>query len=236
MIRNQRSQSPRRRRSATVLIAGMAALVAAALVVSAGAGAHRPVDRVPDAAQTAAAPCAARVDRTNAREDGAVAAAADYATLLARLLPLDRGQARRVVADVASANHWAALVAAVDAELAPLQAKAASLPGSTLYRQSVLATRVLSMTPPNGITDAPRARVAVWTLVTIGRSKAREAAQSNPLARFMTLNLDLVYERGAWRLDRTTQQVGPTPLLDGEPQPAEDLGRALDGFTDWRPA
>jgi len=187
-------------------------------------------------AQPAVTPGPARVDRTTRSTDGAVAAAVDYATLLARLFPLDRARAREVVADVASAAHRPALLAAVDAELVPLQSQAGELPGSMVYRQSVLATRVLSVTSADDPADVARARVAVWALFTVGQSGERAGERANPLATFTTLTLDLVFERGAWRLDGTTQRAGPTPLLDGRPQLADEFDRALDGFTDWRPA
>jgi hypothetical protein len=177
-----------------------------------------------------------RVDRTTRSVDGAVAAAVDYATLLARLFPLDRDRARQMAADVASAANRPALLAAVDAELVPLQAQAAALPGATVYRQSVLATRVQSVEPAGDPSEAVRARVAVWALFIVGQSGERVGAQTNPLATFTTLTLDLVFERDAWRLDGTTQRVGPTPLLDGRPQAVDDFDRALDSFTDWRPA
>jgi len=60
--------------------------------------------------------------------------------------------------------------------------------------------------------------------------------QANPVGSFSTVTLSLVWERSGWRLDGTAQRPGPTPLVDGQPVVADEFGRALDRFTDWRPA
>jgi hypothetical protein len=176
------------------------------------------------------------VDRTVHSRAGAVAAAVEYATLLSRLLPLDRQEAVRVVGDASSYRHRGALIAAVDRELVPLQERVAALPGAAVHRQSALATRV------DAYSDGTRpatARVSVWVLFTIGLgSIAADGSvdEANPVARFATVILDLVWERHGWRLDGSAQRPGPTPLLDGAPQSGQDFATALDGFSDWRPA
>ena len=80
-------------------------------------------------------------------------------------------------------------------------ALAAGLPGSTVYRQSVLATRLESYGPV-------RARVSVWVLATVGQSGGRAGARVNPVASFATFTLELAWERAAWRLDGTGQRPG----------------------------
>ncbi len=157
-----------------------------------------------------------------------MAAAARLATLLARLFPLDRPHAEQLVRQAASAAYRDTLVTAVDEQLLPLQRQAAGLPGATAYRQSVLATRLEAYSPG-------RARVSVWLLVTLANT-GTAGGQSNPVGSFTTVTLDVVWERAAWRLDHTSQQAGPTPLLDGQPQPAGEFTAALVGFADWRPA
>jgi hypothetical protein len=167
----------------------------------------------------------AGVDRSAPSREGAVAAGVRYATLLAQLFPADRAAAERAAADAASAGYRDVLVAAVDRQLVPLQRQAGRLPGSTVYRQAVLATRLEGYAPP-------RARVSVWVLATVGQT----GQQVNPIASFTTFTLDLVWERAAWRLDGTGQRPGPTPLTDGQPQQVDEFDAALAGFTDWRPA
>ncbi len=181
----------------------------------------------------------ASVGREDRSPDGAVAAAVEYATLLSRLFPLDAVQARRVAADAASDAYRPGLVAAVDAELAPLQRQLAELPSATVHRQSVLATRVDAY--PNEQPGGGRARVSVWVMLTLGQhtesgSAERAGDQANAVASFGTVVLDLMWERGAWRLDGTAQRSGPTPLLDGRPQTTDEFSAALAGFADWRPA
>jgi len=188
------------------------------------------VDRPPSPEVAVVGPAvAAGVDRSARSRDGAVAAAVAYATMLGRLFPLGRAAAEQAAADAASASYRLVLVAAVDRQLVPLQRQASRLPGSTVYRQSVLATRLESYT-------AERARVSVWVLATVAQAGGPAGARLNPLASFATFALDLVWERAAWRLNGTGQRPGPTPLLDGQPQQVGDFDSALDGFTDWRPA
>jgi hypothetical protein len=166
---------------------------------------------------------------------GALSAAAESTTLLTRMLPMDADEARRVAADVASDAYRAVLVAAVDTELLPLQWQMAGLPGP-LHRQSVLASRMESYAASS---DMGRARVSVWLLFTVGlneESADGAAERTNAVGRFVTVSVDLVWQRGQWRLDAVTQRPGPTPLLDGAPQTARDFAAALAGFADWRPA
>ena len=156
--------------------------------------------------------------------DGAVVAAARYATLLAELFALSPDDARRVVGDVASEASRPALSAAVDVELTPLQRQAAKLPGTTVFRQSVLATRVGSYT-------ASHARVTVWVLQVM----AQAGQPANPVASFSLVTVDMLWERQGWRLDRPEERDGPAPLLSGRPASADELEASLRGFDEWRP-
>jgi len=190
---------------------------------------------LPSGTDVAVPSVVAAPDRVSPSRAGALSAAAQSATLLSRLLPLEPAQARRVAADVAAEGYRRALVAAVDTELAPLQRQIAGLPGA-LYRQSVLATRLDSY-PTSWA--AGRARVSLWLLFMVGLgSEAADGAgeRTNAVARFATVSLDLVWERNGWRLSGVDQRPGPTPLLDGVPQSAAELAAALAGFADWRPA
>jgi hypothetical protein len=191
-------------------------------------------------------------DRTRRSKAGAVDAGAHYATLLAQLFPLDGDHARAVVADAASDEARSRLVAAIDANLLPLQQQAGDLSGVTTYRQAVLATHLVSYSA-----DAPAsagtvhqpataagawARVTVWTLLTVSRTPWAGAGTtqagdnaSNAIGSFGTVHLDLTWQRGAWRIDDSTTLDGPTPLVDGTPSTGTQLNSALKGFQDWRP-
>jgi len=222
---------PRRRGSggtAARLRPGVVVLVA--LAAAAGFVTGVLVDRPSGPGVTVAGPAVAGGAGRGVRSrDGAVAAGVEYATLLARLFPADRQEAEQAVADAASAGYRPVLVAAVARQLVPLQRQAAALPGATVYRQSVLATRLDSY-------RVDRARVSVWVLATVAQTGQQTGTRANPVASFATFVLELVWERAAWRLDGTGQRPGPTPLLDGSPQPAGEFEAGLDGFTDWRPA
>jgi hypothetical protein len=154
-----------------------------------------------------------------------LAAGVDAATLMARLFPLDPAAAHVVVDGVASAAYRAALGAAVDAELVPLQRQIAGLAGRPIYRQSVLAARVVSFAPP-------RARVSAWVMLTAGQA----GVDSNAVATFAIVTVDLVLERGDWRLDGTSETPGPSPEVRDVPSTTDALAARLDGFADWRAA
>jgi hypothetical protein len=188
-------------------------------------------------------------DRAVRSKAGAVNAAAYYATLLAQLFPLDAEHARAVVADAASDEARSRLVAAIDANLLPLQQQAGDLSGVTTYRQAVLATHLVSYSADTPATAGTahqaaaaagaRARVAVWTLLTVSHTPWARAggtqAADNAIGSFGTVHLDLTWQRGAWRIDDSTTLDGPTPLVDGTPSTGTELNSALKSFQDWRP-
>ena len=146
------------------------------------------------------------------------------ATLMARLFPLDREAAIRLARDVASSTYRPTLEAAIDAELVPLQEQVSGLPGRPVYRQAVLAARVVDFTPR-------RARVSAWVMLIAGQADV----EGNALATFVTVTVDLAWERGRWRLDGTTETRGPSPQVDDAPSTTDALTRRLDGYADWRP-
>lgn len=178
------------------------------------------------------------VDRRSRTREGAVAAAAQYASLLAQVWPMATAQARAQLADAATAAYRARLVAAVSAQLVPMQDQATALGGRTTYRQSVLATH-LDLYPATGDTSpkaAAMAQVSVWTVLTIAQTgTAPNADAANANGAFFTSQLDLRYERGAWRLAASTDHPGPTPLVDGTPSTGTQMTHQLNGFHDWRP-
>lgn len=149
--------------------------------------------------------------------------AVDDATLLARVFPMSAAEARARLGAIASDQYRATFIAAVSRELVPLQQQAAALPGHTVFRQAVLATRRLA-------SDRRRAKVSVWMLIIVGQA----GEQANPAASFVTVTVDLVNQHDAWKLDRVAQQAGPTPLLAGQPDLIDSFDTRLAGFADWR--
>jgi hypothetical protein len=155
----------------------------------------------------------------------ALAAGVDDATLLARLFPLDPSAARAALAAVASDAHRDQLLAAATAELAPLQRQVASLPGTPVYREAVLAAQLGAYTPPG-------AQVAAWVMLTVGQA----GVDDNATATFATVTVDLVFEHGAWKLDATSETPGPSPEVHDAPTSVDAFVARLAGFDDWRPA
>lgn len=164
-------------------------------------------------------PAAGSVSETNAVEAGV-----RFASLMAQLFPLDPAAARLVVNEVASDAYLPALRAAIDAELVPLQRQVAGLAGRPIYRQSVLGATLASYAPP-------RAEVGAWVMLTAGQA----GVDANAMATFTTVTVGLVFERGAWRLDRAIETPGPSPQLGDAPSTVDVLAARLEGFADWRP-
>ncbi|HVF74827.1 MAG TPA: hypothetical protein VM938_07245 [Acidimicrobiales bacterium] len=208
----------RSRRVAIALGVGLAVLVVGRMLgasSSPDAGAPQ-VPQVPPAAVSADQP---------ASPDGALEAGVRYATLMAELFPLEPVEAKAVVDDVASRAYVPALGAAIETELVPLQRQVAGLAGRPVYRQSVLAAKLVSHAPP-------RAEVSAWVMLVAGQA----GVDSNAMATFSTITVGLVLEDDRWRLDRTAETPGPSPLLRDAPSTVDTLVARLDGFADWRPA
>jgi hypothetical protein len=175
--------------------------------------------------------------RTSRTREGAVAAGVEYATLLSRLWPLPPAQARAVVADAATEDKRDGLVRSVDRQLLPLQEQARGLGGTTSYRQAVLATKLGSYYEPTG-KGRYRAQVSVWLLLTVTRTAGPDAEPSGvPDAQgsFSTVRMQLVWERGAWRLDDDVTTEGPSPAVEDGADTGRELDQELSGFKDWRP-
>jgi hypothetical protein len=137
------------------------------------------------------------------------------------LLDMDPADAERTVRDHAAAGTADAQVDDLQQRLAAVRRALAGGTGPIRYRQAVLATRVEAFLPP-------RARVAVWHVGVLSR-----AGVAPPQAGWAVSVVDLVWERGDWKLEHETVTAGPTPILDASAPPAtaEQLEAALDGFT-----
>lgn len=152
--------------------------------------------------------------------DGAVAAAVAFVTNGQALLDMDQLDAEQTVRD-----HGAA--ATVDAQVDDLRRlwddihrALAGGTGPIRYWQAALATRVDVFTPP-------RARVSVWHVGVLSR-----AGVAPPQAGWAISVVDLVWERGGWKLERETVTAGPTPILDASAAPttSDEFETALAGF------
>ena len=201
--------------------AGVVALVALVGFMARGSTGHGHRGR-PRVAPAVVGPAAAAPGAET--EPQALGAGVADATLMARLFPLDPAAARAVLAQVASDAYRDDLVAAVAAELVPLQQQVAGLAGTPIYRESVLAAQVGAYAPP-------RAQVAAWVMVIAGQA----GIDDNATATFATVTVELVFEHGAWKLADTSAQPGPSPEVSDAPSSVDSLVARLDGFADWRP-
>jgi hypothetical protein len=154
----------------------------------------------------------------------AMDAAVGYATVMAQLFPLTPDGARAVLAGDASDAYRATLVQAVDDVVVPLQQQMAVLAGQPMFRQSVLAAKLVSYT-------AGRARVSAWVMAVAGQTGVAD----NAVGSFSIVTVDVVFERGGWRLDRSDEQPGPSPQMTGAPTSVDVLVGRLAGYSDWRP-
>jgi hypothetical protein len=204
-----------------VIAAACAAGGLAALLVASTVGHRDPAHR----ARVAPAVTVVPTDASGQTPARALAAGVADATLLARLFPLEPSAARALLASVASDAHRDQLLAAVGAELAPLQRQVAALPGTPVYREAVLAAELSAYTPPS-------AQVSVWVMLTVGQA----GVDDNATATFTTVTVDLVFEHGDWKLDATSETPGPSPEVHDAPSSVDAFVARLAGFADWRPA
>lgn len=156
-------------------------------------------------------------------EAGAVAAAASFVCTGQALLdmdPLSAEQAVRQLSAEASADEL------VRHHLTQLDAARDVLSGGSgpiVYRQSAIAWRVEAY-------DDDRARVAIWNVGVLSRDGV-----APPQAGWSTSIVELVWERGDWRVWGETIRPGPTPIANDSDAPATSaaLAAELAGFTDF---
>jgi hypothetical protein len=154
---------------------------------------------------------------------GAVAAATRYILTGQALLDLDPRAAEEGVRRMTAAEAAGRLV---DDTLRQLRDAREALSGGTgpiVFRQAVLAYRVEAFTPE-------RARVAVWNVGVLARQGV-----APPQAGWAISTLDLVWERGDWRIWAETVVPGPAPILNDSTPPAtaRQLLASLEGFVDF---
>lgn len=207
---------------------------AAALVFLAGMAARGALgDRSESESQAEAAP--ANPNETNdstpagfARSrDGAREAAIAYtATLSQRLLYLEPAEAEAAVRAIAANASVDTITRDVLAALETVREPLAAGMGATWWVVEPLAVKVEAHT-----TD--RARVSVWTVRVLSRPGVVV-----PQSSWVTETVELVWERGDWRLWSDESTPGPTPVLDGSdvPTSAAELDTELTGFELLDPA
>lgn len=152
--------------------------------------------------------------------DGAVAAAAAFVTTGQALLDVDPLSAEAAVRQMASTAGADRQVRQALDDLSGLRDALRSGSGPIVFRQGVLATRLIAST------DAT-ATVEVWSVGVLARRGI-----APPQAGWRTSRLELVWERDDWHLDSETVQPGPAPVLDDSvvPATAEQFVDAIDGF------
>jgi hypothetical protein len=170
-------------------------------------------------------PSGARSDRS---EDGARQAALDYlVTVRQRLVYLTPEAGNDVLTAWAAPGVSAASISRDVDEAAALRGRLAEDGGQVWWVVSPLAIRVDAYSPE-------RVRVAVWqtSVIASGADPDVSAEATQPMVRFQTDTVELVWDVDRWAVWAVTSTDGPTPML------APSLGIAtpdaflstLDGF------
>ena len=154
--------------------------------------------------------------------DGALAAGLVYtATVSQRVLYFDDEQTaaalESIAANAARDTFVADTVRQLEAARAPLSAGS----GTAWWLVRPLAWKVEAYTPD-------RARIAVWLVRVLARPGVVV-----PQSSWVTETVEVVWERGDWRLWSTVTQPGPTPILDGSDlaESAAEFDAALLDYT-----
>lgn len=156
-------------------------------------------------------------------EDGAVAAAASFVCTGQALLDMDPMSAEDALRQLSAEASADELVRQHLTQLGEAREVLAEGSGPIVFRQGAVAWRVDAY-------DDERARVAIWSVGVLSRDGV-----APPQAGWSTSVVDLVWERGDWRVWGETITPGPTPIVDDSDAPATSprLLSALDGFTDF---
>lgn len=154
--------------------------------------------------------------------DGARAAGLAYtATVSQRVLYFDDEQTaaalESIAANAARDTFVADTIRQLEAARAPLSAGS----GTAWWLVRPLAWKIEAYTPD-------RARIAVWLVRVLARPGVVV-----PQSSWVTETVEVVWERGDWRLWSTATQPGPTPILDGSDlaESATEFDAALLDYT-----
>ncbi len=155
-------------------------------------------------------------------EEGAIAAASAYVCTGQALLDMDPLAAEKAVRQMAASGAADRQVERILEQLSQARQALASGTGPITYHQGVIAWRVDAYSQDG-------ARIALWHVGVLSRQGA-----APPQAGWATSTIDLVWERGDWKVAREDVVPGPAPILDDSTAPAtsELLTAALDGFTE----
>ena len=180
-----------------------------------------PEQPVPGANPATAAP--SHSTRTPA---GAIAAAARFVCSGQELLDVDPLAAELAIREMASEQAADQLAEETLTQLQTAREALAGGRGPVVFRQAVIAHRVDEWTED-------RARVAIWNVGVLSREGI-----APPQASWAISTLDLVWERGDWRIAGETITPGPAPILDDSAPPATsaELAAELEGFVDFKAA
>ena len=154
--------------------------------------------------------------------DGARAAGLVYtATVSQRVLYFDDEQTAAALESIASNAARDTFVADTVRQLEAARSPLSAGSGTAWWLVRPLASKVDAYT-------AELARIAVWLVRVLSRPGVVV-----PQSSWVTETVEVVWERGDWRLWSTVTQPGPTPILDGSdlPESADALDAALRDYT-----
>jgi hypothetical protein len=143
-------------------------------------------------------------------EQGAVAAAANYARVLSSAMILDQAQRRAAIQAISAPEALARQQRAFDQAVALLSkglgvGQAGARDGTVLLRAVPVGWRLEAYT-------ADRARVAIWVTSVLG---ALSGPQGVPVREaWGTTTVELRWVDGDWKLLKTTTTDGPVPIAD----------------------
>ncbi len=153
-------------------------------------------------------------------EEGAVASAMAYSSASQRWLYLTDDEVRDEIADLATDRAAEGLATEAADDISAARSGLSASTGRIWWLVRPLATRVASYSPDH-------ARISVWTVTVLSA-----ASVAVPQTEWLTVDVDLEWERGAWRVDAVRDTPGPTPVPGpgDDPWEATDFDRALEGF------
>lgn len=165
-------------------------------------------------------------DEDRRTEEGAVAAAAAFVCTGQQLIDMTDDEVDAFLRDLVSGSVADRVVAEHLHDLAALRDALGSGDGPIVYREGVVSYRVEAF-------DSDDARISIWHVGVLARDGVAPAQ-----AGWMLSTVDLVWERGGWKVVEQLAVPGPAPILnDGAPPAtAGELIDVLDGFTDFRSA
>lgn len=137
-----------------------------------------------------------------------------------RLVEVDEPAAVEAIRAMATEADGSRLAAATLDKLRAARAVLAEGTGPVVFRQGVLAARLDTFA-------GGRARAVVWSVGVLAR-----VGIAPPQAGWATTVLDLVWERGGWRVSAESVTPGPAPILNDSAPPATavDLVEYLAAF------